>query len=85
MFAVTLLTNPARPSLEAPLVEALRDAWGGGAAQWLAAGEAAEFAVPQMPVNHWDVWQSLQGQGVDLVVQPQAGRRKKMLLTWTAR
>lgn len=80
MFAVTLLTSPANPTLEAPLVESLRNAWGGGGAQWLSAGEAAEFAVPQMPGNRWDVWESLQGQGVDLVIQPDAGRRKKMLL-----
>ena len=80
MFAVTLLTNPAKPTLEAPLVESLRNAWGGGGAQWLSAGEAAEFAVPQMPGNRWDVWESLQGQGVDLVIQTDTGRRKKMLL-----
>ena len=80
MYAVTLLTNPAAPSLDAALVDSLRNAWGGGDAQWLAPDEAAEFQVTEKPANLWDVWQELQGMGVDLVAQPAAGRRKKMLL-----
>jgi len=80
MFCVTLLTAPSAPKLDAPLVEALRNAWGGGAAQWLAVDEAAEFVVPQMPSNRWEIWAELQARGVDLVVQPERGRRKKMLL-----
>ena len=80
MYVATLLTNPAAPSLEPALVEALRNAWGGGDAQWLAADEAAEFAMAEVPGNQWDVWADLQAQSVDLVVQPLAGRRKAMLL-----
>ncbi len=80
MFVATLLTSPARPSLDAALVESLRNAWGGGDAQWLAVDEAAEFALPAIPDNRWSVWEDLQAQGVDLVVQPAAGRRKRMLL-----
>ncbi|MBL3703582.1 phosphoserine phosphatase SerB [Sulfitobacter sp. BDSS02] len=80
MYAVTLLTNPAAPSLDPALVDSLRNAWGGGDAQWLAPDEAAEFQVTEKPANLWDVWQELQGMGVDLVVQPAEGRRKKMLL-----
>jgi phosphoserine phosphatase len=80
MFVATLLTSPANPSLDAVLVESLRNAWGGGEAQWLALNEAAEFSFPAMPDNLWSVWDDLQSQGVDLVVQPAEGRRKKMLL-----
>jgi len=80
MFTVTMLSNPASPSLEAALVENLRDAWGGGQATWLSPGEAAEFALPQRPSNQWDVWGDLQKLGVDLAVQGAANRRKKMLL-----
>lgn len=80
MFIATLLVNPARPRLERALVESLRDAWGGGAAEWLAPGVAAEFALPEVPANRWDVWESLQDLGVDLVVQPAAGRRKRLLI-----
>jgi hypothetical protein len=53
----------------------LRNAWGGESAQWLAADEAAEFAVDTKPVNLWDVWADVQ-MGVDLVCQPLIGRRK---------
>ncbi len=80
MYVATLLTNPTTPSLEVPMVDALRNAWGGGEATWLNPGEAAEFTLPEMPDNRWDVWADLQEMGVDLVVQPSEGRRKKMLL-----
>ena len=80
MKCVTLLTAPATPVLEPALVENLRNAWGGGAVQWLMPDVAAEFEVNEVPGNCWDVWESLQSVGVDLVVQPSAGRRKKMLL-----
>ncbi len=80
MFIVTLLTNPATPMLERPIIEALRNAWGGGDADWLNPGIAAEFPLAQMPDNHWQVWEDLQGQGIDLAIQPAEGRRKRMLL-----
>ncbi|MBN8293444.1 phosphoserine phosphatase SerB [Rhodobacter sp. NTK016B] len=80
MFTVTLLTNPANPVLESPLVETLRNAWGGGTARWLDRGIAAEFEIGAMPANRWESWESLQELGIDLCVQPSAGRRKAMLL-----
>ncbi|WP_071674293.1 phosphoserine phosphatase SerB [Nioella nitratireducens] len=80
MFVATLLTNPATPRLSPALVESLRNAWGGGDAQWLSPDVAAEFSLAQIPSNRWDVWDSLQAEGVDLVIQPAKGRRKKMLL-----
>jgi phosphoserine phosphatase len=80
MFVITLLTNPETRGLEAPLVDSLRNAWGGGDAVWLAVDEAAEFRVLQKPGNLWDVWQSCQDIGVDLICQPAEGQRKKMLL-----
>ncbi len=80
MFIATLLSAPARPALDPALVESLRNAWGGGDALWLAPDEAAEFAIPAIPDTRWQVWRDLQGMGVDLVVQPAGGRRKKMLL-----
>lgn len=80
MFVVTLLTSPARPGLEPTVVESLRNAWGGGAAQWLSPDAAAEFPVERVPENRWEVWGELQALGVDLVVQAAEGRRKDMLL-----
>ena len=80
MFTLTLLTNPMGAYLEAALVDSLRNAWGGGDAYWLAPDQAAEFQVAKAPENLWDVWAELQNIGVDLVMQPSEGRRKKMLL-----
>ncbi|RXV58795.1 phosphoserine phosphatase SerB [Roseovarius sp. A46] len=78
MFTATLIA--AAGALDPSLVHALRDAWGGGDAIWLAPDEATEFALPHLPGNRAEVWRNLQVQGVDLVVQPAEGRRKKMLL-----
>ena len=80
MPVAVLFTDPARPALDPALAISLRNAWGGGAIRWLAPGEAAEFAVPEMPWNLWDVWGQVQEMGVDLCVVPEAGRRKRLLL-----
>ena len=80
MFIATLLTSPTNPTLDAALVENLRNAWGGGDAEWLAVNQAAEFPLASRPSNQWEIWADLQAMGVDLVVLPAEGRRKKMLL-----
>ena len=80
MFIATVLANPATRNLEGALLDSLRNAWGGGDVVWLAPDAAAEFALPAIPENRWQVWTDLQGMGLDLVVQPAAGRRKRMLL-----
>lgn len=80
MFTVVLLTSPDTKGLEPALVESLRNAWGGGDAVWLSPDEAAEFNVQTAPANLWEVWDTCQGMGVDLVMVPTNGRRKRMLL-----
>jgi phosphoserine phosphatase len=80
MFVVTLLTNPETPVLERVTVESLRNAWGGGEARWLAPGVAAEFDLQAVPANRWEVWDSLQGLGVDMAVQRAEGRKKRLLI-----
>ncbi|MDO6523047.1 phosphoserine phosphatase SerB [Shimia thalassica] len=80
MYIATLLTSPATPTLDPALVESLRNAWGGGDVDWLAVDEAAAFTLGTMPDNRWDVWADLQNMGVDLVILPAEGQRKKMLL-----
>lgn len=78
MFTATFIAKPGE--LDPALVTSVRDAWGGGDALWLAQDEAAEFVLDEIPSNRWTVWADLQDLRVDLVVQPSAGRRKKMLL-----
>ncbi len=79
MFTVTLITNSAM-FLDPALVTNLRNAMGGGDAVWLDPNHTAEFEVAKLPKNLESVWDSLQAEGVDMVAQPSAGRRKKMLL-----
>ncbi|MEE4120400.1 MAG: phosphoserine phosphatase SerB [Paracoccaceae bacterium] len=80
MPVVVLITNPARPTLDPAAVRALRDAWGGGAATWLAPDLAVEFTVPQIPDTLGQAWTDMQPLGVDLCVVPEAGRRKRLLI-----
>ncbi|WP_376876477.1 phosphoserine phosphatase SerB [Albirhodobacter sp. R86504] len=80
MFIATLLAAPTKANLDRVTVESLRDAWGGGGARWLNPGIAAEIDLAAMPANRWDVWEGLQSQGIDLVIQPAEGRVKQMLL-----
>ncbi len=80
MFIATLIANPERANLDREAVEALRNAWGGGDAVWLNPGIAADIALRDMPANQWEVWADLQALGIDLVVQPAEGRRKRMLI-----
>ncbi|WP_298562416.1 phosphoserine phosphatase SerB [uncultured Aliiroseovarius sp.] len=80
MYFATLIASPSARNLEPALVESLRNAWGGGDADWLAPDEAAEFSLDALPDNRWDVWGDLQKMGIDLIVLPAEGRKKKMLL-----
>ena len=80
MFTTTLISAPGTGATDTTLVETLRNAWGGTDARWLAPCEAAEFDMDLMPDNRWSVWADLQARGVDLIVQPAEGRRKRMLL-----
>lgn len=79
MHIATLISGKDCP-LDPALTEGLRNAWGGGDVVWLSPDEAAEFAFAAVPDNRWGVWEDLQALGVDLIVQPAAGRRKKMLI-----
>lgn len=80
MYVASLLTNPCHARLDPALVASLRNAWGGGDVVWLGPDEAAEFTLATLPGNRWQVWDDLQALGVDLVVQPAEGRKKRMLL-----
>ncbi len=74
----TLIARPG--GLSPDLAQSLRGAWGGTPLHWLSGGEAAEFRMMSVPENAAQVRADLLAQGVDLVVQAAAGRRKAMLL-----
>jgi phosphoserine phosphatase len=76
-----IVSGPSDASrVDATLVEALRNAWGGGAGRWLDRGVAAEFDVPAMPDAADATRRELDAIGVDLNVVPSHGRRKRLLL-----
>ncbi|MEM8822862.1 MAG: phosphoserine phosphatase SerB [Pseudomonadota bacterium] len=80
MFVCVLTSAPACPVIETPVVEALRNGWGGGDARWLARGVAAEFDLGVRPSNLEAVRQDMDGLGIDVNVAEAAGRRKRLLL-----
>jgi phosphoserine phosphatase len=80
MFVATMICNAEERTVPARVAEDLRGAWGGGDLRWLSLEEAVEFPVDRVPADMWDRWEVLQEQGIDLVVQPVEGRRKRLLL-----
>jgi phosphoserine phosphatase len=80
MLTVILISAPDRQTLTVDMVEDLRQSWSGREIKWLAAGEAAEFEMDEMPENCRDVWERHRASSIDLIVVHSEGRRKKMLL-----
>ncbi|MGR3494821.1 phosphoserine phosphatase SerB [Citreimonas sp.] len=77
MPIISLIAAPG--ALDPALAENLRNAWGGGAVQWLSPDEAAEFPVAALP-DTWDDTRAALADQADVNALPDAGRRKKMLL-----
>lgn len=80
VHVLTLLTDPARADLTDAALRGLPGSWVLGTPRWLARGVAVEVGLPDLPEDRWEVWARWQDRGVDLVVQPAAGRRKRVLL-----
>ncbi|MCK0168890.1 phosphoserine phosphatase SerB [Jannaschia sp. S6380] len=80
MFTTILTCDPEAPGLEPPLIEALRNGWGGGTARWLSRGVAAEFDHEMLPDTLDHARAELDLLGIDLNVVPRDGRRKRLLL-----
>lgn len=80
MYIVTLLAAPTAANLDDITVDTLREGWEGGQVRWLSPRIAAEFPLSEIPQGRWDMWERLQQRGIDLIIQPAEGRRKKMLL-----
>ncbi len=80
MYITTMLCKPGQQALSSALVGSLLGAWGGRNLTWLAEMEAVEFEILTIPQNLWQVWEEMQRLAIDLIIQPQEGRQKKMLL-----
>lgn len=80
MHVASLIVDPASAHLDRATVDSVQNALGGGDADWLAPGIAAEFPLPAIPSHADDIWQGLQALRVDFAVQPAEGRRKRLLV-----
>ncbi len=78
MFVASLIAQPGK--LDAEIAETLRNAWGGGAINFLSLYEAAEFSLPVQPNDFGAIWKDFQVMGVDLILQKEKSRRKKLLI-----
>lgn len=82
-LVATLIANPQRRSLSAPLAHRASDAAGASAIDWLAEATACDLMLPEN-ADAADVERtlrdSLAGQPIDIVVQDAATRRKKILI-----
>lgn len=80
MLTVSLIANPQAANLERALPGGLAAQWSGTDPRWLAPGIAAEFDMARTP-DGWDqTWADLQAMGIDIAIQPAAGRRKRILI-----
>ncbi|MFC6422472.1 phosphoserine phosphatase SerB [Ornithinimicrobium tianjinense] len=80
MHVLNLLAPPGRADLTEAALRDLPSHWAAGPPRWLAAGVAVEADVARVPDDLWQEWERWQERGFDLVVQPAAGRRKRVLL-----
>jgi phosphoserine phosphatase len=76
---LTLVARRDATSLTPALVSYVRDAVGGGPAEILSAGEAAEFRVPRPPDSAL-LHAVLDGKPIDAITVKARGRRKALLL-----
>ncbi len=83
MLIATLIANPAAPVLSPELAARAADVIGAGTLYWLADGIAADL-MPTSALDEASVMELLRiavaGHPVDVIVQEQEGRRKKLLI-----
>jgi phosphoserine phosphatase len=83
LLVATLISHPSRPVLSSDLAHSACEAVGASAPDWLAEGIACDISLPEdldMATAHARLAASVAGIGLDVAVQPQAGRRKRLLI-----
>lgn len=80
MPVLTLLAPPTRPELTDAAVRAAAAGRDLGEVRWLAPGAAVEAWVDGPDVVDDEVWARWHEQGLDLVVQPDGPRRRRVLV-----
>jgi phosphoserine phosphatase len=80
MFVATLIANPETKDLSATIASKAMEKMGGTEFTWLSGSIAADIPLAILPKNMDTIWEELQSQQIDLIVQPTANRRKRVLL-----
>ena len=80
MYVATLIADPKRANLTSALAIQTAIKLGVQGMVWLAENIACDIEMVKFPENTEAVWQELQEQGIDFVIQQIEGRRKKILL-----
>jgi phosphoserine phosphatase len=82
-LVATLISHPANPVLSQELANMASAALGASAPTWLAQGIACDLSLPQeadVDSSAANLRRTLAGQPIDIVVQPAANRRKRILI-----
>jgi phosphoserine phosphatase len=82
MYVATLIANPKHANLTAAIVAQTATKLGVQDVSWLCENTACDIFIPSArhPVEIELIWEDLQKQDIDFVVQPAETRRKKILL-----
>ena len=80
MYVATFLCDPLEPILSDELISKYYTQLGGKAVVWLNSGIAADVKIPVMPNELKKIWTELQTKKIDLVVQREIKRKKKILI-----
>lgn len=80
MPVLTLISSPVRPELTEVAVREAAAGRSVGTVRWLAPGAAVEASVDGPDTVDEQVWARWQELGVDVVVQPDGERRRRVLL-----
>ena len=80
MYVITFMCNPSTPILTNDLVSKYSKTFGGISLTWLNDGIAADIKIPEIPNEFKNYWLELQASKIDMVVQKEKYRRKKLLV-----
>ena len=82
MYVATLISNPKRANLTTVIAAQTATKLGVQDVSWLCENTACDIFIPSArhPVEIELIWEGLQKQDIDFIVQPAETRRKKILL-----
>ena len=80
MYVITFICNPSNPILTNDLVSKYCQTFEAISFTWLNDGVAADITVPEIPNEFKKYWLDLQASKIDMVIQKEKYRKKKILV-----